>query len=64
MPCVRNACRRVHQRFAGVIEVLEDRLESFRRHRLDADKRATDVRLAHGVQELRVLGRFHRDLRA
>ena len=45
------------------VEALVDVLEALGRHRLDADERALDARLAHGVEELGILGRFHGDLR-
>ena len=51
-----------HQRLAGVVEVLEDRLQPFGRHRFDADERAANPRAVHRLEELGVLGRFHRDL--
>ena len=62
-PCARNALQPRDQRVAGQVEPLVDVLQPFRRHRLDADQRAADVRPAHRVEELRILGRFHRDLR-
>ena len=51
------------QLLADEIEALVDVLEPCRRHRLDADERALDTRLAHRLEERRVLGGFHRDLR-
>ena len=50
------------ERLAMEVEALVDVLQPFRRHRLYPDERALDVRALHRSHELRVLGRFHRDL--
>ena len=47
---------------AGQVELLVDVLQAVGGDRLDADEGAEDAGLAHRVQELRVLGRLHRDL--
>src|ERR1035437_583945 len=52
----------LRQSLARLVEVFEDRLESFRSYRLDPHQRTLDVRLPHGVQILAVLTRLHRDL--
>ena len=51
------------QRLAALVEVLVDGFEAFFGHRFDADQRALDVRALHGLQELGIFRRFHRDLR-
>ena len=47
---------------AGIVPVLEDRLQSLGRHGFHADQRALDVGLAHGVEILAVLAGLHGDL--
>jgi hypothetical protein len=51
------------ERVAARVELLVDVLEPLGRHRLDADEGAFDVRAPHRIEELGILGRFHRDLR-
>ena len=62
-PWCLKARRRSTSCVARGVEALVDVLQPFRRDRLDADERALDPGLAHGVQELRILGGLHRDLR-
>ena len=50
------------QSLARLVEVFEDRLESFRSYRLDPHQRALDIGPPHSVQILAVLTRLHRDL--
>ena len=50
------------ERFAGVVEVLEDGLEAFGGDGFYADQGALDVGLAHGVEVLAVFAGFHGDL--
>ena len=52
----------VGEGFAGVVEILEDRLETFGGDGFDADERALDVGLAHGVEVLAVFTGLHGDL--
>ena len=52
-----------HERLAGHVEVLVDGLQPLGRHRFDADERAANLRLAHGLEEFGILGRLHRNLR-
>ena len=51
------------ERFPALVEVLVDVLQPFRRHRLHADQRPPYARAPHGVEELGIFRRFHRDLR-
>ena len=53
----------IDQPLAAHVEVLVDVFQPFGRHRLDPDQRAADVRLAHRLEELRIFGRLHGDLR-
>ena len=53
----------VDERIAREVEAFVNVFQAGRGHRLHADQRAANVRLAHGLQELRVFGGFHRDLR-
>ncbi len=53
----------LRQRLAGVVPVLEDRLQSLRRHRFHAHQRALDIGLLHRVKILAVFAGLHRDLR-
>ena len=62
-PCLRKACSRVTSASPCIVEVLEHRLQTFRRHRLHADECTSDPRPPHGVEELRILGGLHGDLR-
>ena len=63
MPCCLNCCSRCDERFAVQVESFVNVLQPFGRHRLDADERALDARLAHRIEEFGILRGFHRDLR-
>src|SRR5208283_3477788 len=52
----------LRQSLARLIEVLEDRFESFRGYRFDPHQRTLDICPPHGVQILAVLTCLHRDL--
>ena len=52
-----------HEGVARHVEVLVDGLQAFGRYRFDADERAANLRSAHGLQEVGIFGRLHRDLR-
>ena len=62
-PCSLEDLQPLDQIFAEQIEILVDRLEAFGRNRLDAHQRPSNACLAHRVQELGILRRFHGDLR-
>ena len=50
---VTPECPKLFREFiACQVEVLVDVLQPFRRHRLDADQRALDARLLHGIEKL------------
>ncbi len=63
MPWRRNVLQALHQLVAGQVEALVDVLQAFLGDRFDADERAQNPRPLHRLEELGVLGRFHRDLR-
>ena len=53
----------VDELLAGEIEALVDVLQPFGGDRLDADQGTLDARLPHRIEERRILGSLHRDLR-
>ncbi len=53
----------VHETLSRLVEALVHVFQPFGRHRFDSDERAFDARRLHRVQEVRILRRFHRDLR-
>src|ERR1700674_5846078 len=60
---VTPECPKLFREFiACQVEVLVDILQSFRGNRFHADQGALDARRLHGIEELQILGRFHRDL--
>src|SRR4051812_13553366 len=52
----------LNQTLARAIEVLEDGLQAFRCNGFYSHQRASDVRLPHGIEKLRIFGCLHRDL--
>ena len=52
----------LNQILARAIEVLEDGLQAFRRNGFYSHQRASDVRLPHGIEKLRIFGCLHGDL--
>ena len=61
-PCSVKRLEPLNQSVARKIEILEHRLQSFGRHRLDSHQGASNLRLSHGVQEVGIFGGFHGDL--
>ena len=53
----------VRSGFAGQVEILVDVFQPLRGNGFDSDQRALDARGFHGIQESRIFGRLHRDLR-
>ena len=50
-PVLAKCLQPLHRSLSGTIEILENGLQSLRRHRFHSDQRTQDVSLAHGVEE-------------